>query len=119
MSRFGDRLARAEARVNRAFAEDAPVVFMIGDELRPVIAIFEKPDASVEVHGGGEIRDVAPALSVYTADIRGLAKRHAVIVGADRYWVTHIGADEMGRTRITLAVGDPGKPAAEIKQWSQ
>ena len=71
------------------------------------------------IYGGGEIRDVAPALSAYTVDIQGLAKRHAVTVGAEHYWVTHIGADEMGRTRITLAVGEPGKPVEDITQWSR
>lgn len=119
MSRFTERLQRADKVVDRTFAEELPVVLMVGAERRPITAIFEKPDACAEVHGGGEIRDVAPALSAYTVDIQGLAKRHAVTVGAEHYWVTHIGADEMGRTRITLAAGEPGKPVEDITQWSR
>lgn len=119
MSRFTERLQRADKVVDRTFAEELPVVLMVGVERRPITAIFENPDACADVHGGGEIRDVAPALSAYTVDIQGLAKRHAVTVGAEHYWVTHIGADEMGRTRITLAVGEPSKPVEDITQWSR
>lgn len=73
MSRFTERLQRADKVVDRTFAEELPVVLMVGAERRPITAIFEKPDASVEVYGGGEIRDVAPALSAYTADIRSVS----------------------------------------------
>jgi hypothetical protein len=118
MSRFSDWLKRADLKVDRVFAESEPVILVIGAEQRPVTAIFESPDAPVEINGGGEISDHAPALSLYTADIHGLEKRHAVIIGTQSYWVTHIGADEDGRSRVTLAVGAPNKPAKPINKWS-
>lgn len=108
MSRFTERLQRADKVVDRTFAEELPVVLMVGAERRPITAIFEKPDATVEVYGGGEIRDVAPALSAYTTDIQGLAKRHAVTVGTEHYWVTHTQphkaqADQQAKAKKTQA----------------
>ncbi|UDV36788.1 hypothetical protein [Enterobacter hormaechei] len=37
-----------------------------------------------------------------TADIVGLEKHHGVEINGTAYRVTHIGADEEGRTRVTL-----------------
>ena len=119
MSRFTERLRRADQKVDRYFAEASPVKLFIGGVVRPVVAIFESPDAPVSSPGGGEINDTAPALSTYTADISGLSKRDRVVVGDEVYWVTHIGADEAGRTRITLANGEPGEPAPVINGWSK
>lgn len=111
MSRFTERLRRADEKVDRYFAEDLPVRLFIGGALRKVVAIFEAPDAPVSLQGGGEIQDASPAISAYTADIIGLKNKDRVMVGPESYWVTHVGADEAGRTRITLARGAPGDPA--------
>ncbi|MBT0721070.1 hypothetical protein HGT70_07210 [Rosenbergiella collisarenosi] len=118
MSRYAQRLKRVDSIVDRMFAETECVVLMIGGECRTITAILEKPDGLTQLSGGGNIEHLSPALSVHTAEIVGLMKRHAVIIGIDRYWVSHIGADEMGRTRLTLAVGDPNQPVADITQWS-
>ncbi|MGN7913470.1 head-tail joining protein [Enterobacter sp. 22466] len=118
MNRFRQRLLNADARISRAFAEEVPAVLSIGSELRPVTVIFETPDAPVDVQGGGQIQDRAPAFSVMTADIAGLEKHHEVEINGTAYRVTHVGADEEGRTRVTLAYGAPGKPQPEINKWS-
>lgn len=118
MSRFRQRLQRAEARIDRAFAEECPVLLIIGQEQRPVTAIFENPDALVRVTGGGEIQDTAPAISLHTAAVTGLAKKSQVVINGNSWWVTHIGSDEDGRTRVRLAHGKPGRPAPEIDEWS-
>ncbi|MGG8285598.1 head-tail joining protein [Klebsiella sp. 141162] len=118
MNRFRQRLMRADARINRAFAEEILALLTIGQEKRPVVVIFESPDAPVSVPGGGEIQDHAPAFSAMTADIQGLAKHDGVVVNGMPYRVTHVGTDEEGRTRVTLAYGEPGKPQPEIDKWS-
>ncbi|RZA65260.1 head-tail joining protein [Citrobacter koseri] len=118
MNRFRERLARADARIDRAFAEEVPAVISVGDEQRPVTVIFESPDAPVSVPGGGEIQNHVPAFSAMTADIAGLEKHHEVEINGTAYRVTHVGADEEGRTRVTLAYGAPGKPQPEINKWS-
>ncbi|MCU3631193.1 hypothetical protein N8V40_22395 [Enterobacter hormaechei subsp. steigerwaltii] len=53
-----------------------------------------------------------------TADIVGLEKHHGVEINGTAYRVTHIGADEEGRTRVTLAYGAPGKVQPDINKWS-
>lgn len=118
MSRFTDRLRRADRRIDRMFGEEVPVNFIIGGEQRPVSAIFENPDASFSLAGGGGIRDASPAVSVYTTDISGLNKRDEVVIRGTSWWVTKIGTDEDGRTRIELAHGKPGRPVSEIDKWS-
>ncbi|MDR9379990.1 head-tail joining protein, partial [Escherichia coli] len=93
MNRFRRLLTNADARVTRAFAEEIPAyLFLRGGEKRPVRVIFESPDATVGIRDGGEIN-------------------------ADIFHVTHIGADEEGRTRVTLARGEPGRstPAAPVR----
>jgi hypothetical protein len=94
-----------------------PAVLSIGSELRPVTVIFETPDAPVDVPGGADSGS-APAFSAMTADITGLEKHHEVEINGTAYRVTHVGADEEGRTRVTLAYGAPGKPQPEINKWS-
>lgn len=111
MSRFTERLQRADRRVDHYFAETLPVRIFPHGEGRDITAIFEDPDAPVGIPGGGEIRDAAPAISAHTAEIHELCHRDKVIVRGDSYWVVHIGANEAGRTRITLARGTPGEPA--------
>jgi len=69
--------------------------------------IFETPDVPVDVPGGGQIQDRSPAFSAMTTDIVGLEKHHGVEINGTAYRVTHIGADEEGRTRVTLAYGAP------------
>ncbi|WP_241609007.1 head-tail joining protein [Rosenbergiella australiborealis] len=118
MSRYAQRLKRVDSTVDRIFAETKCVMLMISGECRTITAILEKPDGLNQISGGGNIEHVSPALSVHTADITGLMKRDAVTIGTDRYWVTHIGADEMGRTRLTLATGAPSQPVADITKWS-
>ena len=118
MNRFRARLARADARISRAFAEELPAFLFLGDAPRPVTVIFETPDAPVDVPGGGQIQDRAPAFSAMTADLSGLEKNHGVEINGTHYRVTHVGADEEGRTRVTMAYGEPGKPQPEIKKWS-
>jgi hypothetical protein len=118
MNRFRARLNRADARINRAFAEELPAELQIGEERRFVSVIFESPDAPVSVPGGGEIQDHAPAFSTMTADIAGLSKNDGVVINAVPYRVTHIGTDEEGRTRVTLGYGRPGKPQPVIDRWS-
>lgn len=49
---------------------------------------------------------------------RGLEKHHGVEINGTAYRVTHIGADEEGRTRVTLAYGAPGKVQPDINKWS-
>ncbi|EHM1889200.1 head-tail joining protein [Escherichia coli] len=118
MNRFRRLLTNADARVNRAFAEEIPAYLFLRDgEKRPVSVIFESPDATVGIRDGGEINDHAPAFSAMTADISGLMKRDQVEINADIFHVTHIGADEEGRTRVTLARGEPGRstPAAPVR----
>lgn len=111
-------MKRADRIVDRQFAEELPVVLVIGAEHRPIVSIYESPDDPRQIKGGGEINDQAPAISAYTADITGLSYRCQVIINNNDYWVTHIGADEVGRTRVTLARGQPGKSAPAIKKWS-
>ena len=118
MNRFRERLARADARIDRAFAEEVPAIISVGDEQRPVTVIFESPDAPVSVPGGGEIQNHVPAFSAMTADIAGLSKHDRVLINNLPWCVTHVGADEEGRTRVTLAYGEPGKPQPEITKWS-
>jgi hypothetical protein len=118
MSRFRERLQRAEARINRAFASECQAILSIGDEQRPVTVIFESPDAPVSIPGGGEIRDYAPAFSALTVDIAGLEKNHGVVINGTAYRVTHVGTDEEGRTRVSLGFGPPGNPGPEISGWS-
>lgn len=118
MNRFRERLARADARIDRAFAEEVPAIISVGDKQRPVTVIFESPDAPVSVSGGGEIQNHAPAFSAMTADIAGLEKHHCVEINGTAYRVTHVGADEEGRTRVTLAYGAPGKVQPDINKWS-
>lgn len=118
MNRFRQRLLNADARISRAFAEEVPVVLSVGAELRPVTVIFETPDVPVDVPGGGQIQDRSPAFSAMTADIAGLEKHHGVEINGTTYRVTHIGADEEGRTRVTLAYGAPGKVQPDINKWS-
>jgi hypothetical protein len=118
MNRFRERLIKADARINRAFAETVPAILSIGNERRPVTVIFESPDAPVSVPGGGEIQDHSPAFSAMTADITGLSKHDGVVINEIAYRVTHVGTDEEGRTRVTLAYGEPGKPQPAIDRWS-
>ncbi|TNL10060.1 hypothetical protein CYD30_11340 [Kosakonia cowanii] len=118
MNRFRARLARADARISRAFAEELPAVLFIGSEVRSVTVIFETPDAPVDVPSGGQIQNRSPAFSALTADIAGLEKHHGVEINGTAYRVTHVGADEEGRTRVTLAFGEPGKPQPGINHWS-
>ncbi|EPC4330596.1 head-tail joining protein [Enterobacter asburiae] len=118
MNRFRARLARADARISRAFAEALPAVLFIGTEVRPVTVIFETPDAPVDVPAGGQIQDRSPAFSALTTDIAGLEKHHGVEINGTAYRVTHVGADEEGRTRVTLAYGAPGKVQPGINKWS-
>lgn len=118
MNRFRTRLNRADARISRAFAEEAPAELQIGEERRPVIVIFESPDTPVSVPGGGEIQDHAPAFSAMTADIAGLSKNDGVVINGINYRVTHVGTDEEGRTRVSLGHGRPGKPQPVINSWS-
>ncbi|KQN46893.1 hypothetical protein ASE93_12340 [Serratia sp. Leaf50] len=119
MSRFLMRMKTVDRQVDRQFAEQQPVFLLIDSERRPVTGIFESPDASVKISGGGEIEDCAPAFSLYTADIKGLKKRHQILMGTESWWVTHVGSDEAGRTRVRLANGEPGKPAPVIDSWSK
>lgn len=119
MSRFSERLKRADQRVDRAFAEDVQAVLVIGAEHRPVTVIFEEPDALVTIPGGGEIDDRSPAISAYTRDILGLKNRCQVLIDSVSYWVTHIGANEEGRTRVRLARGEPGRQQPAIDKWSK
>jgi len=93
-------------------------MLLIGEESRPVMVIFESPDSPVSVPGGGEVQDYSPAFSAMTADIGGLTKGHGVMVNDVNYRVTHVGTDEEGRTRVSLAFGEPGKPQPEINKWS-
>ncbi|WP_368900356.1 head-tail joining protein [Mixta calida] len=118
MSRFSARLRRADRRIDRAFADEEPALLIINGEQRPVTVIFEAPDASVSLPGGGDVRDTAPAISVYTTDIDGLEKQCEVILRGSSWWVTQIGADEEGRTRVRLSHGKPGRPVPEIERWS-
>ena len=118
MSRFRQRLERAEARIERYFAEAMPAVLLIGREHRHVTVIFEAPDAPVSVPGGGEILDRAPAFSARTAALGGLGKNDTVAIGGAEYRVTHVGADEEGRTRVTLAVGKAGVKTPSLDTWS-
>ena len=118
MSRFRQRLHKADARINRAFAEEIPALLYIGDERRPVGVIFESPDAPVSVPGGGTLQDHAPAFSAMSREISGLVKECRVDVNGQPYRVTHIGSDEEGRTRVTLAYGEPGRPQPAITHWS-
>ncbi len=53
MHRFHKRLMRADARISRLFSEECPAILSIGSERRPVMVIFESPDAPVRVPGGG------------------------------------------------------------------
>lgn len=118
MNRFRERLMKADARISRAFAEEVPAMLSIGYEQRAVTVIFESPDAPVSVPGGGEIQDHSPAFSAMTADIVGLSKHDSVVMNQVAYRVTHVGTDEEGRTRVTLAYGEPGKPQPAIDKWS-
>lgn len=118
MNRFRSRLGRADARINRAFAEESPATLLIGDEARPVVVIFESPDSPVSVQGGGELQDHSPAFSAMTADIADLSKGDGAVVNGVNYRVTHVGTDEQGRTRVSLAFGEPGKPEPDINHWS-
>lgn len=83
-----------------------------------VTVIFESPDALSGVPGGGEIQNHSPAFSAMTADISGLEKHDGVVINTIPYRVTHIGTDEEGRTRVTLAYGEPGKTQPQIDKWS-
>lgn len=118
MNRFRQRLDNAEARINRAFAEEMPALLQIGTTARPVTIIFEAPDAPVVVTGGGEIQDYAPAFSALTADLVGLDKSSTVQINGEMYRVTHIGTSEEGRTRVSLGYGEGGRPVPEINNWS-
>lgn len=118
MNRFRERLMKADARINRAFAEELPARLLTGNEPRSVCVIFESPDAPVGVPGGGEIQDNAPAFSAMTSDIAGLSKHDGVVINGTTFRVTHVGADEEGRTRVTLAHGGPGNPQPAIDKWS-
>lgn len=118
MNRFRQKLDRAEARINRAFAENTPAVLRIGAESRPVTVIFEAPDTPVYVPGGGEIQDHSPAFSAMTADLTGLDKQCSVQINNVMYRVTHVGTDEEGRTRVTLGYGEAGRVAPAIDSWS-
>ncbi len=118
MSRFDKRLNRADARINRAFAEELPALIFIGTEIRSVIIILETPDALSTVPRGGEIQNHSPAFSVLTADIAGLEKNHGVQINGLEYRVTHVGSNEAGRTRVALAYGKPGKVQPGIETWS-
>ena len=118
MSRFRQRLLKADARITRAFAGELPAILVIGTERRPVAVILETPDAPVDVPGGGQIQNHSPAFSVMTADIAGLEKHHGVEINGTPYRVTHVGTDEEGRTRVLLGYGEPGKPQPEISNWS-
>lgn len=53
-----------------------------------------------------------------TTDIVGLSVHDEVVVNNIRYRVTHVGANEAGRTRVTLAYGAPGNVQPPIEQWS-
>lgn len=118
MNRYGQRLKRADAAVDRVFSETERIVLLVGTERRVITAVLEKPDGESQLNGGGNIKHLSPALSVHTSDITGLLKRHEVLIGSEHYWVSHIGTDEMGRTRLTLATGDPNQPVADITKWS-
>ncbi|WP_202301539.1 head-tail joining protein [Dryocola clanedunensis] len=118
MNRFRARLSKADARINRAFAEEVPALLFIGTESRPVVIIFEAPDAPVFVQGGGEIQDHSPAFSAMTADLNGLEKQCTVQINGKMYRVTHIGTDEEGRTRVTLGYGEAGRVSPVIDSWS-
>lgn len=114
MRNFRTRLARAEARINRAFAEDVPAYLLIGDERRAITVIFERPDRSVELPAGGEIEQFPPAMSALTADITGLRAHCTVELNNAFYRVTHVGADEEGRTRVLLTEGAAGQAAPAV-----
>ncbi|KFC13129.1 hypothetical protein GTGU_00171 [Trabulsiella guamensis ATCC 49490] len=114
MSRFRDRLMNADARINRAFAEDSPAVLFLESGPRQVTVIYESPDAPVEVPGTGKIVNQTPAFSAMTADLTGLAEGDKVDISGASYRVTHIGSDEYGRTRVTLGRGEPGNNTPEV-----
>lgn len=118
-SRFQDRLGRVEVRIQRTFAEACPVVFQVHGECRLITAIFEDPDAPVAVPGGGDIDDRAPAIIPFTRDIVGLKKGDPVTVNGQGYRVTHLGSDELGRTRVTLARGGEQAAPPVIDHWSK
>lgn len=116
MSRFRALLERAEVRINRAFAEDAgTVILYIDAEKRPVTAIFEDPDAPAAAPGDGKFQNVAPALSLRSADINGLKEKCRVDARGESWWVKHIGTDEDGRTRVNLARGEPGQQMPALR----
>ena len=48
----------------------------------------------------------------------GAELRPVTVIFETPYRVTHIGADEEGRTRVTLAYGAPGKVQPDINKWS-
>lgn len=118
MRNFRDRLARAEDRIDRAFAEKKPAVLHIGDERRPVTVILERPDRAIELPSGGEISRFPAAVSARTSDIAGIAQHCTVELDGVYFRITHVGADEEGRTRITLTDGKAGQPVPVVPgQW--
>ena len=118
-SRFEARLRRADTRVQRTFAEKVPVVIRPGPGERAVSAIVETPDNPVAVPHGGDIVDLSPALSLLSCDVGDLRKGDVLLVNGEGFRVTHIGANELGRTRITLACGGVQPPPPSITAWSK
>lgn len=119
VSQFERMMRQADRRIDQAFAKETDVILRIGTEQRAIKAIFENPDDPVNVPGGGDIRHMKPAISVNTADIYGLKPKCEVVIDGRSWWVVRVGADEVGRTRVTLASGKPGRPTPEITEWSQ
>lgn len=58
MSRFRERLAKADARINRAFAEEVPACLQMGEGPRLVTVIFESPDALSVYRAAGKFRTI-------------------------------------------------------------
>lgn len=119
MSRFSERLNRADRRVFITFAESVPVSLFVGEERRDFHAIFEEPDNPVVVKGGGEIADMAPAIIADPVNLSGVERCQRVLVNGSDYWISHIGANELGMQRLTLAVGEPGAESPQLPGWSK
>lgn len=119
MSRFRDRLIKADQRISRMFAEYEEAMWYGSNRWHFISIIFETPDALVNVPGGGEIQDRAPAISAMTTDITGLEKESLIVIRNQPYRVTHVGSDEEGRTRVRLAYGEPGAGQKPVEQWSR
>ena len=81
----------------------------VGGVARPFNAIFDVPDANVELAGGSEYESSAPKITCKTSDVvADVTHGAAVAVGGKSYKVVEVSHDGTGISTLTLSEDSDG-----------